>query len=68
MEDRRGGVAVTAERFVQLVQFAHHGSLVLVLPQDPIPDQPAVVIQGAAEATAGLCRRLTPGFRRVVFS
>lgn len=35
---------------MQLLQFDQHGSLVLVLPQSAVSDQPAVVIQRAAVA------------------
>ena len=50
-EEVCGRVAVSSQRFVQLVQFLQDAPLVLVLPQGPVPDQPAVVVQGAAEPT-----------------
>lgn len=41
-------VAVSPQCFVQLVQFLQHRFLVLVFPQRPVSDQPAVLIQRAA--------------------
>ena len=65
-EDGCGSVAVSSQGFVQLVQSLHHRSLVLVLPQRPVPDQPAVVIHRPAEAPGGarthLLLHLLPGF------
>lgn len=52
-EDRRRCIAVSSEGFVELVQFLQHRFLVLILPQWPVSDQPAVVIHRAAENRGG---------------
>lgn len=60
-EDRCRCVAVSSECFAKLVQFLQHRFLVLVFPQWSVSDQPAVVIQGAAEtgvAASALLHRL----------
>lgn len=51
--DGCGSIGVSSQRFVQLVQLLQYRSLVLVLPQAPGSDQPAVVIQRTAEPGGG---------------
>lgn len=51
-EDGRGRVAVSPQGPLQLLQLLQHGSLALVVPQGPVPDQPAVMIQRSTEAGA----------------
>lgn len=51
--DGCGSIGVSSQHFVQLVQLLQYRSLVLVLPQAPGSDQPAVVIQRTAEPGGG---------------
>ncbi len=68
-EDGCRGVAVSSEFFVQLVQCLQHRFLVLILPQCSVSDQPAVVIQRAAEPGGAYTAllHLLLGFHRVPY-
>ena len=57
-ENGRGGVAVASQFVPELVQGLQHCPLVVVLPQCPVSDQAAVVIQGPAEPGDLLWNRL----------
>lgn len=68
-EDGCRCVAVSSECLVELVQRLQHRFLMLILPQRPVPDQPGVVIQRAAEpgGASHALLRLLLRFRRVPF-